>query len=129
MYLTASINEPAGMHHIEGALCGLPIIYRESGALPEYCRDYGVAFQGNNYIPAIKKMIKNYKHYKEKVLNYPNDSTKMTNDYLKLFEELLSKREEIIHRRTLLNSPIMLLKFFIFSFKPKCSKIFTIKCK
>ena len=31
LYLSASINEPAGMHHIEGALCGLPIIYRESG--------------------------------------------------------------------------------------------------
>ena len=24
VYVTASINEPAGMHHIEGALCGMP---------------------------------------------------------------------------------------------------------
>ena len=38
IYITASNNEPAGMHHIEGALCGLPIIYKNSGALPEYCK-------------------------------------------------------------------------------------------
>ena len=36
-YLTASINEPGGNHQNEGALCGLPLIYRESGCLPEYC--------------------------------------------------------------------------------------------
>ena len=34
LYISASINEPAGMHHIEGLLCGLPIIYRDNGALP-----------------------------------------------------------------------------------------------
>ncbi len=33
VYISASINEPAGMHHIEGVLCGLPIIFRNSGAL------------------------------------------------------------------------------------------------
>ena len=42
IYVTGSINEPAGMHHIEGALCGLPLLYRESGALPEYCNGFGI---------------------------------------------------------------------------------------
>ena len=44
VYLTGSINEPGGMHHIEGALCGLPLLYRNSGALPEYCSQHGIGF-------------------------------------------------------------------------------------
>ena len=35
------------MHHIEGALCGLPILFRNSGSLPEYCKKYGVSFDGD----------------------------------------------------------------------------------
>jgi hypothetical protein len=35
-YVTASINEPGGNHQNEGALCGLPLLYRRSGCLPEY---------------------------------------------------------------------------------------------
>ena len=46
IYLTASKNEVAGMHHIEGALCGLPIIYMKSGGIPEYCEGFGVEFNG-----------------------------------------------------------------------------------
>ena len=40
-YITASINEPGGNHQNEGALCGLPILFRQSGCLPEYCDKYG----------------------------------------------------------------------------------------
>ena len=48
------------MHHIEGIMCGLPIIYRESGALPEYCKSYGVAFKERNFLPALKKIMNGY---------------------------------------------------------------------
>lgn len=116
LYLTASINEPAGMHHIEGLLCGLPIIYRESGALPEYCKNYGVSFKSNKYLPALKKIMRNYTEYKQKVYKYPNNSIKMSNEYLNLFEELLNKRESIVKKRNLLASPILLLKNFLFLF-------------
>ena len=116
VYLTASINEPAGMHHIEGLLCGLPIIYRESGALPEYCENYGVSFKKNKYIPALRKIMNNYKLYKKKVSKYPNDSIKMSKEYLYLFEDLLKKRDIIVKKRNLLGSPILLLKNFLFLF-------------
>ena len=130
VYLSASINEPAGMHHIEGALCGLPIIYRESGALPEYCSKYGVSFQGDDYIPAIKKMIENYAKYKKEVLIYPNDSVKMTNEYFKLFDELINKRDLIVANRSLLKSPSLLLKNLLFLvFKLKNVVKFIIKCQ
>ena len=47
IYVTASINEPSGNHHIEAAQCGLPIIYLESGGIPEYCEGYGLSFDNN----------------------------------------------------------------------------------
>ena len=116
LYLTASINEPAGMHHIEGIMCGLPIIYRESGALPEYCENYGVSFNERNFIPALKEIMNNYKEYKKRVSKYPNNSIKMSNEYLNLFEDLLKNRDFIVKKRKLLRSPILLLKNCLFLF-------------
>ena len=74
VYLSASINEPAGMHHIEGAICGLPIIYRKSGALPEYCNNFGIEFQNKEFLPALKRMLVEYPKYKENITKYANNS-------------------------------------------------------
>ena len=49
IYITGSLNEPSGNHHIEAALCGLPILYFKSGGIPEYCNDYGLIFEENNF--------------------------------------------------------------------------------
>ena len=48
------------MHHIEGALSGLPLIYRKSGALPEYCKGYGLQFINDDFIEKINLMRKDY---------------------------------------------------------------------
>ena len=85
LYISASINEPAGMHHIEGILCGLPIIYRNSGALPEYCKDFGDSFENEDFLPALKKMIQDYSKFKKNIVKYPHDSEKMTSEYLICF--------------------------------------------
>ncbi len=114
LYLSASINEPAGMHHIEGALCGLPIIYRESGALPEYCNNFGISFKNTDYLPAIQKMLVEYKKYKEKIFYYPHESIKMTSNYLNLFSYLVLNRKEIVSKRNIFRSPILLFKNFLF---------------
>ncbi len=120
LYLSASINEPAGMHHIEGILCGLPIIYRESGALPEYCNGFGISFKNKDFIPALKEMIFNYEKYKKNIYKYPNNSIKMTNEYFSLFNELISNRDSILKKRNLFRSPLTLINnsiFFILSIK------------
>ncbi len=114
LYLSASINEPAGMHHIEGILCGLPIIYRDSGALPEYCSDYGISFKKENYMPALEQMFYQYEVYKKNISNYPNNCIRMSNEYLKLFDYLISERAEIVKRRNLFRSPLLLIKNLIF---------------
>tara|TARA_A100001035_G_scaffold274591_1_gene266783 strand:+ start:837 stop:1925 length:1089 start_codon:yes stop_codon:yes gene_type:complete len=116
IYISGSINEPAGMHHIEGILCGLPIIFRKSGALPEYCTNYGVSFENNNFQPALEIMIQNYSKYKEKILDYENNSVKMTNQYLDLFLSLIQRKNEIVKKRNLLRSPLLLILNFVFAF-------------
>jgi len=48
LYLTASRWEPCGMHHVEGAQCGLPLIYHEDGGgIVECGRKYGIGFRDN----------------------------------------------------------------------------------
>ncbi len=116
IYISASINEPAGMHHIEGILCGLPIIFRNSGALPEYCLKYGISFEENNFLPALKKMMNEYFYYKKIISNYPNNSLKMTNEYLSLFSYLTKKRNLIVKNRNLIRSPLKFVLNFIFLF-------------
>lgn len=100
VYLTASVNEPAGMHHIEGALCGLPLLYRNSGALPEYCKGFGVSFEGvDDFEQALNTMVDNFGHYSSKMAQYNNTSEKMCSEYLKLFNSLYKQKDEIIASR------------------------------
>lgn len=48
LYLTASRWEPCGMHHVEGAQCGLPLVYHEDGGgIVEAGLRYGVGFKDN----------------------------------------------------------------------------------
>ena len=120
LYISASINEPAGMHHIEGILCGLPIIFRDSGALPEYCNSYGISFKDGNYLPALRKIMENYEFYKKNVSKYPNNSDRMTRNYLALFSFLLKNRDEIVKNRNLFRSSfLILMNFLIFLIKSR----------
>lgn len=94
IYLTASINEPAGMHHIEGAMCGLPLLYRNSGGIPEYARGFGVMFNGEeDFSVKLKELIENYEFYYSRMRDYPYNSILMCTEYEKLFKKLLKERE------------------------------------
>ncbi|MDP2918244.1 MAG: hypothetical protein Q8N68_01980, partial [bacterium] len=94
IYLTASVNEPAGMHHIEGALCGLPILYRQSGALPEYCQGFGVSFRGkDDFLVKLLNLRQNYQQYLRKMPNYSHTAEKMGVEYYHLFLNLLKNKK------------------------------------
>jgi len=111
VYLTGSINEPAGMHHIEGALCGLPLLYRKSGALPEYCSGYGIGFDDvDEFKNVLEQMMSQYSRYREAMRSYKNTAQRMCQIYLSLFDELLTSREEIVSSRHLVRNPWLLLR-------------------
>ena len=95
IYLTASINEPAGMHHIEGALCGLPLLYRNSGALPEYCSEFGISFdEENDFEEKLVKLSNNFEKYQSRMKFYDRIGAKMAADYEHLFLKTISSAPE-----------------------------------
>ena len=99
IYLTASLFEPSGNHHIEGAQCGLPVLFINSGGLPEYCNGYGVMFDNGDFINKLEYLTENYEKYLNKVREYPRNSETMSKDYLDYFEELLNNKNQIIEKR------------------------------
>ena len=110
IYLTASINEPAGMHHIEGALCGMPLLYRESGGLPEYCNNFGESFNGpDDFQGALDRMLANYDKWLQSLENYPHTAEKMAQIYCDTFEKLAANSANIAQDRKLWRSPLNLL--------------------
>ena len=91
IYITGSLNEPSGNHHIEAALCGLPVLYINSGGIPEYCKDFGIEITHNNFEEKILYMIDYFDKFKNKMVKYPFESNLMSKEYLRLFIELLNQ--------------------------------------
>ena len=111
IYITGSVNEPAGMHHIEGAMCGLPLFYRNSGALPEYCKGFGVKFDGAGDVEEkLGDLIKNYDSYFNKMEDYPYDSELMCMGYEDVFLTLLGDRDAADRSRRRLKYMVIFIK-------------------
>lgn len=117
VYVTGSINEPSGNHHIEAAQCGLPILYLDSGGIPEYCDGFGVKFTSTeDFEIKLKEIILNYKTLRGNMKNYNLNSTKMSAEYLHLFEKML---QDIENKDNKSNKSIFRKKSFVFSQKLK----------
>lgn len=108
-YLTASINEPGGNHQNEGALCGLPLLYRKSGCMPEYCQGFGVEFVEADFESALNVYRDQYQNLRARMSAYPHTAANTTAAYLSLFDELAADREKITGSRRLWRSPVRAL--------------------
>ena len=109
IYLTASINEPGGNHQNEGALCGLPLVYRNSGCMPEYCDGFGISFDDIYDVEsALLNARAEYGNLVQKIKSYPNTAEKTCKEYIKLFESLLLSREKIVSSRKKFNPYLFL---------------------
>jgi len=104
-YLTASINEPGGNHQNEGALCGLPLLYRESGCLPEYCADFGVSFNAETFETGLNQLMSTYDELAGRMPAYPHTAERMTIDWIALLQALYTRRKEMTKERRTLRSP------------------------
>jgi hypothetical protein len=109
-YVTGSINEPGGNHQIEAGLCGLPILYRLSGALPEYCSGFGVDFSYSNFEDSLSKIMKNYSQLKALMPTFPHSADKTSYQFMTLFEDLIENRDVILTRRNLWRNPLLVFR-------------------
>ena len=69
IYVTASRNEPCGMHHIEGAASGLPVIYhKETGGIIEMCVNHGEEYETfEEFLDCVNKIRNNIDFYRKKI--------------------------------------------------------------
>lgn len=80
-YLTASLWEPCGMHHIEGAQCGLPLVYHEDGGgIVEFGTRYGVGFR-DDVRGALLRARDEYVTLRNKVLRLAPSGHTMCEEY------------------------------------------------
>ena len=65
VYLTASLNEPGGIHQLEGMAVGLPVLYRSnSGGIKESVLSAGEEFyEIDDMLVKLDKIINNYESY------------------------------------------------------------------
>jgi len=105
VYLTASQFEPGGNHQNEGALCGLPLLYRDSGCLPEYCAGYGLMFDTNSFETQLEAMREAYAGFVDKMPDYPHTGEATAAAYYALFVDMLARRSEYLRARPWHDTP------------------------
>ena len=77
----------------------MPILYIDSGGIPEYCENYGLMFTENNFETMLQEFIINFSKLKSNMHTYPHDSDQMCSEYENLFIKLLDSREQIVKVR------------------------------
>ena len=81
LYLTAAVAEAGGMHHVEGAQCGLPLVYHEDGGgVVELGRQYGVGFR-DDVTRALLIARERYAELRAAVLRLAPSGSRMCDDY------------------------------------------------
>ena len=103
IYITGSKYEPAGMHHIEGAMSGLPILYLNSGGVTEYCKNYGLEYNRENIENKLNEIVADYSLYFNKLKKYEFTGKAMSKAYFDLFKNLMSDKKNLIENRTTRN--------------------------
>lgn len=91
IYLTASRWEPCGMHHVEGAQCGLPLLYHEDGGgINEAGRRYGLGFR-DNLVEQLREMTSRLPEFHQRVLQQIPSGDRMVLAYADLLQMLVAQ--------------------------------------
>jgi glycosyltransferase involved in cell wall biosynthesis len=88
VYVTAARHEACGSHHVEGAACGMPVIYHnDGGGVVEMCSRYGVGISDvREFQGALEKVLSDYRGYCEKALACDLSADTMCAKYLELMK-------------------------------------------
>ena len=92
VYVTASAWEPGGMHFIEGAQCGLPVLYHaDGGGIVEVAQRFGVSFR-DDVGSAIEQMRQDYPKLRQTVLQDAPCGSAMSLAYTALIQRGIVRR-------------------------------------
>ncbi len=76
------------MHHVEGAQCGLPLVYHEDGGgIVEAGQRYGVGFR-DDVAGAIRKAIERIEDLRHRLLNNMPSGDRMVLDFADTIQRL-----------------------------------------
>ena len=91
IYVTASRWEPGGMHHIEGAASGLPVVYhKEGGGINELCEKHGESFSDfDEMLEKINLIKNNYKSYVDSIDHDNLSSKKCCKNFLDVINNMM----------------------------------------
>ena len=92
IYFTASRWEPCGMHHVEGAQCGLPLVYHEDGGgIVEAGLKYGIGYR-EDPSEALLQMAARLQEFRGKLMRAMPSGDRMAMEYADLFQFLVTNR-------------------------------------
>jgi len=92
LYLTATRWEPCGMHHVEGAQCGLPLLYHEDGGgVVEAGQRYGIGFR-DDVASVLLAARDRYAELRRQVLEHMPSGDRMVLHYASILQRLLAER-------------------------------------
>jgi glycosyltransferase involved in cell wall biosynthesis len=91
VYVTASRWEPCGMHHIEGAASGMPVIYhRDGGGIVEGCINHGISFSNVEELPEkIEQTFQDYNNLISKIDYNFLSFERCLKSYLELIDSMI----------------------------------------
>ncbi|MBF0296052.1 MAG: hypothetical protein HQL96_12750 [Magnetococcales bacterium] len=110
IYLTASRCEAGPNHLLEGALCGLPLLYPDSGSMPEYAAGFGLEYTSDTLAATLTRMLDEFPAWQERIRAFPHTAERMCQNYTALFAALLANRPDIIAARRHWRSPLWLAR-------------------
>jgi glycosyltransferase involved in cell wall biosynthesis len=91
VYLTAARWEACGMHQLEGACCGLPLLFiDEGGGAVETCKGFGIQFTKKTFATGLFKMLEQYNDFQPKMAGFPLKSTFMNKKYEEFVLKVIS---------------------------------------
>ena len=92
LYLTATRWEPCGMHHVEGAQCGTPLVYHlDGGGVVEAGEKYGVGFR-DDVATALNEARDNFAALRRKLFAAIPSGDRMCLQYAETIQGLLAAR-------------------------------------
>ena len=78
------------MHHIEGAQCGLPLLFHENGGgIVEAGGRYGLGFTESNLLERIQRFQREYSELRRRTLVGMPSGDRMASDYARVVQRML----------------------------------------